>query len=152
MPETATLADHLEGFARARVLCLGDLMLDRYVLGTVARISPEAPIPIIRVTDEYAELGGAGNVARNVAALGGRAILIAVVGADSAGREIARLIDAEPRLDGRLVVAADRPTTVKRRYIAAGKYDGARVDRDKTAPARWSGLARSGFGSMNHRD
>ena len=121
MPETVSLADYLEGFARARVLCLGDVMLDRYVLGAVERISAEAPIPIMRVSHEEAELGGAGNVARNVAALGARAELIAVVGADDAGGEIERLIDAAGQLDGRLVVDRGRPTTVKRRYVAAGQ-------------------------------
>ena len=121
MPGTVPLADYLEGFARARILCLGDVMLDRYVLGAVERISAEAPIPIMRVSHEEAELGGAGNVARNVAALGARAELIAVVGADDAGGEIGRLIDKAGQLDGRLVVDRDRPTTVKRRYVAAGQ-------------------------------
>src|SRR5215813_4288634 len=97
-------------FAGRTVLVLGDVMLDRYVSGEVSRISPEAPIPVLRVTGSCATLGGAANVAHNVAALGGRAILIGVVGADDSGAEIARLIAAAgENIDGRLVTSMARP-------------------------------------------
>ena len=74
------------------VLVLGVVMLDRYVSGEVDRISPEAPIPVLRVTATRTSLGGAANVAHNVAALGARAILVGVIGGDDAGAEITRLV------------------------------------------------------------
>ena len=80
-------------FGGRTVLVLGDVMLDRYVAGEVSRISPEAPIPVLRVTGSRATLGGAANVAHNVAALGARAILVGVIGADDAGAEIERLVE-----------------------------------------------------------
>src|SRR5271166_5553396 len=85
------------------VLVLGDVMLDRYVSGEVSRISPEAPIPVLRVTGSSAALGGAANVAHNVAALGARAILVGVIGTDDAGDEIERLLQtAGVDIDARL--------------------------------------------------
>ncbi len=82
MTDRAALVPLVEALSGARVLCVGDLMLDRYVHGEVERISPEAPIPVLRVTGESAMLGGAGNMVRNLAALGGRVRFIAVVGDD----------------------------------------------------------------------
>src|SRR5436853_4313753 len=79
----------LDKLASVRVLCIGDVMLDRFVYGAVDRVSPEAPIPVVRIEREAQMLGGAGNVVRNIAALGAKATLIAVVGDDDAGREIA---------------------------------------------------------------
>ncbi|HEY4636568.1 MAG TPA: bifunctional heptose 7-phosphate kinase/heptose 1-phosphate adenyltransferase, partial [Rhodospirillales bacterium] len=70
MTERSDLAALVESFTRARVLCVGDVMLDRYIYGEVERISPEAPIPVFRIERETAMVGGAGNVARNIAALG----------------------------------------------------------------------------------
>ena len=80
-----TIAGLIPLFVGRTVLVLGDVMLDRYVSGEVSRISPEAPIPVLRVTAARASLGGAANVAHNVAALGARAILVGVIGADDAG-------------------------------------------------------------------
>src|ERR1700740_2870410 len=80
----ADLVARLQG---RTVLVLGDVMLDRYIAGEVSRISPEAPIPVLRVTGSHAVLGGAANVAHNVAALGARAILVGVIGTDEAGNE-----------------------------------------------------------------
>ena len=74
------LASRLDQFINRRVLCVGDLMLDRYVYGQVERISPEAPIPVLHTQRETATLGGAGNVVRNIAALGGQTILSALSG------------------------------------------------------------------------
>ncbi len=115
------LHSFLDRFAEARVLCIGDVMLDRFVYGQVGRISPEAPIQVLRVGSESAMLGGAGNVARNVAGLGGRATLIAVIGDDDVGRQITAMADSEEGLDARFVAEAGRPSTVKTRYIAAGQ-------------------------------
>ncbi len=109
------LAGLVEALAGASVLVVGDVMLDRYVYGDVERISPEAPIPVLRVARETAMPGGAGNVARNLAALGGRPHLVAAVGDDAAGRELGSLV-ADMTAD--LVRVPGRPTTVKTRYIA----------------------------------
>ena len=85
MPNAATLG-------RARVLVVGDVMLDRYLFGEVSRISPEAPVPIVKVTREEERPGGAANVARNVAALGAQVSLLSVIGADDAGERLRKLI------------------------------------------------------------
>ena len=114
----AALIDRMSG---ARVLCVGDVMLDRYVSGTVDRISPEAPIPVLRVEGERAMLGGAGNVAANLAALGGAGRFIALVGDDGAGDEIARLLKGLPGIAADLVVDPGRHTTLKTRFVGAGQ-------------------------------
>ena len=120
-------------FAGKTVLVLGDVMLDRFIYGAVDRISPEAPVPVIAVEKETAMLGGAGNVARNVAALGGRAVLIGLVGEDDAGAALRGMIDAERRLDVALVVDPKRRTTEKVRYIS-GSHQMLRVDREDRTP------------------
>ncbi len=125
------LAPHVAAFPRARVLCLGDIMLDRYVYGSVERVSAEAPIQILAHRSERTMLGGAGNVARNVAALGGRATVVAVVGDDDGGKEIARLIAEEPNLEGDLLAVPGRCTTLKVRYVARG-HQLLRADREET--------------------
>jgi D-beta-D-heptose 7-phosphate kinase/D-beta-D-heptose 1-phosphate adenosyltransferase len=119
--DLATLQQRLSRAAQAKVACVGDLMLDRYVYGEVARISPEAPIPVLVKSEEATMLGAAGNVARNAAALGARVELAGVVGDDAPGHETARLIEAEPRLEGHLVPETGRCTTVKTRFVASGQ-------------------------------
>jgi len=116
---------------RATVQCIGDIMLDRFVEGAVERISPEAPIPVIRVEHQDAMLGGAGNVARNIGALGARAVLHAVIGDDEPGRELARL--AEAAAEAHLIADVARPTTVKTRFMA-GAQQLLRADHETTAP------------------
>ncbi|RMD64083.1 MAG: D-glycero-beta-D-manno-heptose-7-phosphate kinase [Alphaproteobacteria bacterium] len=123
----------LDALARARVLVLGDVMLDRFIYGTVERVSPEAPIPVLHVTREVAMLGGAGNVLRNLAALGVRGTLLGMVGDDEAGRTVAALAAAEVDADCRLVVQPGRATTIKDRYIAAGQHL-LRADREMAQP------------------
>ena len=123
----------IERLALARVGCAGDVMLDRFVSGTVERISPEAPIPVLTITGEEAMLGGAGNVARNVAALGARVHFAAVVGADAEGDEIRTLLSRLSAVGARLVVDASRPTTLKTRFVAAGQQI-LRADRESTRP------------------
>jgi D-beta-D-heptose 7-phosphate kinase/D-beta-D-heptose 1-phosphate adenosyltransferase len=86
--DNADLAALVEQLAGKRVLCVGDVMLDRYVYGTVERISPEAPIPILAVVRETAMLGGAGNVVRNLAALKASCCFVSLIGEDPAGREV----------------------------------------------------------------
>jgi D-beta-D-heptose 7-phosphate kinase/D-beta-D-heptose 1-phosphate adenosyltransferase len=134
-------AEALAAFARARILVVGDVMLDRFVYGTVERISPEAPVPVVRVERESVMLGGAGNVARNVAGLGARATLLSLVGDDSAGHEVQALIASETALDADLVVEPGRPTTVKTRYVS-GSHQLLRADRETARPVGELGLAR----------
>jgi len=104
--------------AGAKVLCIGDLMLDDFVYGDVARISPEAPAPVIRVKRSDIIVGAAGNVARNIAALGASCIFIGVVGDDDAGRILTSSLAVEPRVDAFLVVDKSRPTTRKVRFVS----------------------------------
>jgi D-beta-D-heptose 7-phosphate kinase/D-beta-D-heptose 1-phosphate adenosyltransferase len=132
MTERAALAGLVERLSAVRVLCLGDLMLDRFVYGTVDRISPEGPIPVLRIGHEAAMLGGAGNVVRNVVALGGRASFASVVGDDAAGREVTGLIATIDAVEPYLVVARGRETTIKTRYIAGGQQL-LRADRENLA-------------------
>jgi D-beta-D-heptose 7-phosphate kinase/D-beta-D-heptose 1-phosphate adenosyltransferase len=102
----------------AVVLCVGDLMLDTYVYGEVARISPEAPAPVIAVAREESAIGGAGNVARNVAGLGARCIFVGIVGDDASGRALADAFAREQRIVPHLVTDPSRPTTCKTRYVS----------------------------------
>lgn len=112
-------AKRLSALKDASVLCVGDLMLDTYVYGEVERISPEAPAPVLAVTREELVIGGAGNVACNVASLGARCVFVGVVGQDSAGETLetafARQTDA---IESRLVVDQARPTTRKTRFVS----------------------------------
>jgi rfaE bifunctional protein kinase chain/domain len=100
----------------ARVLIVGDVMLDRYWFGEVSRISPEAPVPVVKVARTEERPGGAANVARNCAALGAKTALLSVVGADEAGTSLARLL-AESNIDASLHEDAQLSTTVKLRIV-----------------------------------
>jgi rfaE bifunctional protein kinase chain/domain len=102
--------------AAARVLIVGDVMLDRYWFGEVERISPEAPVPVVRIAREEARPGGAANVARNVAALGAHASLLSVTGDDEAGHALARLLSTD-RVQASFLRDATLRTTVKLRVI-----------------------------------
>ncbi len=130
----------IEAFGNATVLILGDVMLDRYVHGRVDRMSPEAPIPVLAIEWENAMAGGAGNVARNVAGLGARAILIGLIGSDEAGRELGRLLKLTPRVDARLVTDTSRPTTSKTRFVA-GRQQLLRADAEQAAVPAADGVA-----------
>jgi D-beta-D-heptose 7-phosphate kinase / D-beta-D-heptose 1-phosphate adenosyltransferase len=122
----------LSGFHRACVLVLGDVMLDRFVYGSVERISPEAPIPIVTVERSADMPGGAANVARNVAAMGGHAVLVGVVGEDSSAQDLRTQLATSPSIDIHLVRDAGRPTTLKTRYVADGQQV-MRADRESRA-------------------
>jgi D-beta-D-heptose 7-phosphate kinase/D-beta-D-heptose 1-phosphate adenosyltransferase len=114
-----------------RVLVLGDVMLDEFIWGRVARISPEAPVPVIQVTGESDHLGGAGNVAANVRSLGGAPVLAGVVGDDEAGQRVGEALK-DKGITSRLAVAGGgRPTTVKTRVIAHSQQV-VRADREQT--------------------
>jgi D-glycero-beta-D-manno-heptose-7-phosphate kinase len=115
-----------------RVLVVGDVMLDEFIWGKVARISPEAPVPVVEVTDQSFHLGGAGNVARNVRALGGEAVLAGVVGKDSAGERVLEAVGAAG-IESLLAVSdAGRPTTVKTRIVAHNQQV-VRADRESAS-------------------
>ena len=111
--------DHnLSQLSGVTVLCVGDLMLDDFVYGEVARISPEAPAPVIAVKRSEMVIGGAGNVARNIASLGARCLFVGLVGEDDAGRTLKAALAAEPRIEASLVVDGSRPTTRKVRFVS----------------------------------
>ena len=107
----AAFAHYRAAVAAARVLVVGDVMLDRYWFGEVERISPEAPVPVVRIARNEERPGGAANVARNAAALGAQVTLVSVVGDDEAGRALERLLAGE-RVRASLHRDADLPTTV----------------------------------------
>jgi D-beta-D-heptose 7-phosphate kinase/D-beta-D-heptose 1-phosphate adenosyltransferase len=130
--DASQISDLLSRLPGACVVCIGDLMLDRYVEGRVSRLSPEAPIPVLEVQRETAMLGGAGNVLRNLAALGVTTELIAAVGVDRAGHELASLLAKEAHVTPRLVSIPGRETSVKTRFVA-GNQQLLRADREVTS-------------------
>src|SRR6266705_1163118 len=118
-------------FSNATILCLGDVMLDRFAYCETERISPAAPVPVLLLQRTQSMLGGAGNVARNIAALGGKAVLMGLLGHDSAGTEVQALIAQTPGLTDRHVASAHRPTVCKTRYLAAHQQL-VRIDEERT--------------------
>jgi D-beta-D-heptose 7-phosphate kinase/D-beta-D-heptose 1-phosphate adenosyltransferase len=133
---------HLLGLAPGRrVVCVGDVMVDRFVYGEVSRISPEAPIPVLKRTRETVMLGAAGNVARNVAALGGTVALVGLIGGDAEGHEAMRLVGEEHGIEGYLVTDPGRPTTLKTRYVS-GQQQLLRVDLEESRPVEGDGEQR----------
>jgi D-beta-D-heptose 7-phosphate kinase/D-beta-D-heptose 1-phosphate adenosyltransferase len=131
--DVSRLTQLLDRAAGARVLVVGDVMLDRYVTGSVHRISPEAPVPVLRVEEERSAPGGAANVAAGIAALGVPCDLVSVVGRDEAAEELAALLDAWLGVRRELVEDPVRPTTVKTRVLARHQQM-LRVDRESTLP------------------
>jgi len=107
-----------QAIAGQTVLCVGDLMLDEFVYGEVSRISPEAPAPVIAVQRSETNIGGAGNVARNIASLGASCIFVGLVGDDVAGAQLERALSREPRIESVLVRDPTRPTTRKARFVS----------------------------------
>ena len=103
---------------RQTVLCVGDLMLDEFVYGEVSRISPEAPAPVIAVQRSETDIGGAGNVARNIASLGARCLFVGLVGEDDAGRQLKAELAQESLIESVLVCDSTRPTTRKVRFVS----------------------------------
>jgi D-beta-D-heptose 7-phosphate kinase/D-beta-D-heptose 1-phosphate adenosyltransferase len=133
MIEPGRAAELVEHFLSLHVLVVGDVMLDRYVWGDVERISPEAPVPVVQVTEESTMLGGAGNVARTLSNLGARVSMVALVGDDDSGRELSDRL-ADWKIDGSgLLLESSRPTTVKTRVIARAQQM-VRFDRESDEP------------------
>jgi len=129
----AHLHPQLEKLAGHNVLCVGDLMLDRFVYGHVERISPEAPIPVLRAEREEVTLGGSGNVVRNIVTLGGHVDMIAVIGHDQAGYDLSEHVSAMHQVVSYMLTDSTRPTTIKTRFVADGQQL-LRSDREVTTP------------------
>ena len=139
--DLAVLEAVVARFAGRRVAVLGDCMLDRYLWGRVERISPEAPVPVVEVERESSALGGAGNVAANLCALGAEPLLLGVVGEDDEGRRLREAFAARGLDLGGVVTDATRPTTVKTRIVAHAQQV-VRADRESRADLSGAALAR----------
>jgi len=133
MTDRSNLIPWFEKLEGAHILVVGDAMLDRFVSGDVERISPEAPIPILRVRHESAMPGGAGNVVRNLAALGASATFIGVAGTDAAADELQSALAAHAGVSVDLIADTTRPTTIKVRYLA-GSQQMLRTDWEASEP------------------
>jgi rfaE bifunctional protein kinase chain/domain len=137
MSTLATLASRLAG---RRIAVVGDAMLDHFLVGRVDRISPEAPVPIVRFDRNEFRLGGAANVAHNIMSLGGRASVVALVGSDETAAELGRQLCQAGLDTGGLVVDAERATTRKMRIVTSRNQQVARVDYEVDAEASGDAL------------
>lgn len=123
------LNELLRSFERKTIAVVGDVMLDRYFWGSVNRISPEAPVPVVDVESESARLGGAANVAHNIHSLGGKAMLVGVIGNDSSGELLLKTMKENGFATEGIICDPQRPTTVKTRIIAHHQHV-VRIDRE----------------------
>ncbi|MBV9250808.1 MAG: D-glycero-beta-D-manno-heptose 1-phosphate adenylyltransferase [Acetobacteraceae bacterium] len=135
LPHEPDLCGSARRLSSGSVLVVGDLMLDRSIYGDVTRISPEAPVPVLSIEREVALPGGAGNVVRNLTALGAAVAFISIVGDDQAGSELTGLVGGQPGIEPWLLVQGGRTTTVKTRYLAAGQQL-LRADREQISPVQ----------------
>jgi rfaE bifunctional protein kinase chain/domain len=115
------LTELFEAFNGKRVLVVGDVMTDAYINGQVTRMSPEAPVPVVDLQTQEQRIGGAGNVALNLMALGAKAILASVIGQDTPGQELQLMLSSAGIQTDALIVSAERKTTIKTRVISNGK-------------------------------
>lgn len=129
----ADLDAAIKRLGRASVLVVGDAMLDRWVYGDVARVSREAPVPVLCMQRELSVPGGAGNVVRNLGALGAAVAFVSVVGDDQAGADLTGLIGGQPGVEPWLLVQGGRATTLKTRFVAQGQQL-LRADREDREP------------------
>ena len=127
------LNKYLESFKSKSVLIVGDVMVDSYLMGKVNRISPEAPIPVVSVTEREYRLGGAANVALNLSALGAKAYLCSVIGDDEKGRIFDELLTKRELSNKGIIISKSRKTTVKTRVISGGQHL-LRVDDEDSYP------------------
>ncbi|QEN12690.1 D-glycero-beta-D-manno-heptose 1-phosphate adenylyltransferase [Mycolicibacterium sp. ELW1] len=130
--DASHLAGFIERFPEQHIVVVGDVMLDSFVYGDAQRISPEAPVPVLRFSSEMTALGGAGNVVRNISAFDADVACVGVVGDDVVGREVEALLSGQRGVTCALVRMPGRPTTTKVRYLAAGQQV-VRVDREELA-------------------
>ena len=126
------LEELLRAMKGKRIAVVGDLMLDRYIWGSVSRVSPEAPVPVVDMETEQARLGGAANVAMNIKSLGGEAILVGVIGSDNSGKQLFEILREGGFSTEGIVIDGSRPTTVKTRVIANNQHV-VRIDREQKA-------------------
>ena len=134
------LREIIDRFAAAKILVIGDVILDQFIWGTVTRISPEAPVPVVNVTKEELLLGGSANVVRNIISLGGQAALCGIIGDDAMGAELLTLMRAAgASADG--LVKGCRPTTIKTRVVAQSQQV-VRYDREQVGPPSAQTLQR----------
>src|SRR3984885_10039103 len=127
--QTESVESIVDSFAGKRVVVVGDLMLDEYLIGDVRRISPEAPVPVVDITHRAHVPGGASNVAANVASLGGEPILLGVVGQDENAGCLKTVLKSQNVSTDGIITAFDRPTTTKTR-IVSGQQQIVRIDRE----------------------
>lgn len=120
----------LEQFPQKRILVVGDVMLDRYTLGTITRISPEAPVPVLQKTADKFILGGAANVANNIATLGAKPLLFGIIGEDHSGDIFLKLLKKANIATGGMLIDKGRPTTVKHRFVVGDNQQLLRVDEE----------------------
>lgn len=133
MSEHAHLIDKVAQAETVEILCVGDIMLDRFVYGQVERISPEAPIPVLKIEREDAMLGGAGNVVRNLLSLGTNARFCGLIGEDEAGSQVAALLNEDDRCCANLLMDSTRPTSLKTRFMASNQQM-LRTDSEQVGP------------------
>jgi D-beta-D-heptose 7-phosphate kinase/D-beta-D-heptose 1-phosphate adenosyltransferase len=131
MTEGPSLAPLVEKLSKARVFCVGDIMLDRFVTGEVDRISPEAPIPVLNITKESTMLGGAGNVVHNLTTLGAKICFTTVLGDDDAGHGVNAMLEQHAGVETHLFTDPDRETSIKSRFLA-GNQQILRADKETT--------------------
>ncbi len=138
------LQDIVPRFTKARVLVIGDIIIDHFLWGTATRISPEAPVPVVNVQREDFLLGGSANVLRNIASLGGSGTLCGIIGDDLMGKKVVELVESlGASTEG--IVVGQRPTTIKTRVVAQGQQI-VRFDREQTGvPAKQSLGALLGY-------
>ena len=129
MNDSTKLLQLIDRLDKVNILCLGDVMLDKFVYGDVSRISPEAPVPVCRVIDEASMLGGAGNVARNLAEVGVSVDFVSVVGNDEAADQVLSLVQGINQIRPKLIREPGRQTTIKERYFG-GSQQLMRLDRE----------------------
>ncbi|MCX5786355.1 MAG: D-glycero-beta-D-manno-heptose-7-phosphate kinase [Elusimicrobia bacterium] len=127
------IAALVKNFSGRKITVLGDLMLDRYVKGTVRRISPEAPVPIVKVAEEFTVCGGAGNVAINLAKLGAKTSIISVTGKDSAAKKLSHELKTAC-VDASGLIATDEEATIEKTRVIAEHQQVVRFDRDPLKP------------------
>jgi rfaE bifunctional protein kinase chain/domain len=120
----------VQTFKKKRIAVVGDVMVDKYVWGSVLRISPEAPVPVVEVEKETDRLGGAANVANNIKSLGGEPLLVGVIGSDANGATLTRLLKEQGCSTAGIVRDASRPTTNKTRVIAHSQHV-VRIDHEQ---------------------
>lgn len=118
MPHRDEMMKFIDGFAGKKIMVVGDLMLDRFIYGSVDRISPEAPVPVVRVKNEVNKLGGSGNVVQNIKALGAEPVLIGITGDDQEAETVQQLMESSALSTDGVIKISGRPTTIKTRILA----------------------------------